>query len=78
VRENPSTKKPGEWTVVETSYVLSGRDIIAVEQFAPKGKRKADIPRPDWKVDQKVVCEFESLTKDKYGVRARGTLVALD
>jgi len=76
-KELPDQKNAGQFNVIESTYVLVGRDVVPVERFAPKGKRKSDLVRPAFKVGERVVVEWKSWANTKWGLRVSGEVQLL-
>jgi len=77
VKEMPNEKAPGTFNVVETHFVLHGRDVLQVRGFLPKGTRAADAKRPAFKVGDRLAIRVRSWEQSKWGVRVGGSVEAL-
>lgn len=77
VKEFPDKKKPGQFNVLEKSYVLKGKEVVEVQRFLPKGTRMAEVKRPPFKVGERVCARITSLARNAFGVRADGEIEAL-
>jgi len=78
VRETPDKKTPGAFNVVQSLFIMSGREVLPVEAFLPSGTRKADVQPPAFKKGQLVVVRWTGYEKNKYGIRVRGTVESLE
>lgn len=72
---------PDGKNVITANFVLAGREVMPVETFAPKGftveQAKALAPS-GLKLGDRVVVRFTEWGKTKFGLRANGTVEALD
>lgn len=64
--------------VIESTYLLLGRETISVERFAPKGAKVTDVSRPPFKAGQKVVWQVEKLERTKWGTQGKGAISAAE
>lgn len=77
VRELPKKENANEFTVISTSFVLMGREVVSVQQFGDRGTRAAQAVRPALKPGDRVVVEFRDWQNTKWGTRVSGSLSAL-
>lgn len=78
VKEMPNDKAPGTYNVVETFFVLHGRDVLQVRGFLPKGTRAVDAKRPAFKVGERLAIRVRSWEQSKWGVRVGGSVEILE
>lgn len=78
VKERPDAKNPGQFNVVETLFILHGRDVCQVVRFLERGKRGADAKRPEWPVGSRVGVKVTGWERSKWGVRASGSCELLE
>lgn len=77
VKEHPS-KNGGQPNVIETTFIIVGRESVRVEKFAPKGARVSQSTHPGFKAGQKVVLELTKWEHSAWGLRAAGNVVGLE
>ena len=71
-------QKPGKPSyVIVSTFVLVGREVVEVTEFAPKGVSRDSIARPAFKVGESVIIDFKDWQNTDYGLRANGAVSAL-
>lgn len=65
--------------VIATTFVLiGGREIVPVDTFQPKGTAVDAVPKPPYKVGQKLVVSIKSWGKTQWGLRVNGECSPLE